>query len=79
MPRRTAERQADALEQPEQVELGLGLHFVEHFVGREIVDPDDQVVAQRAKVRGEPREHVVSHRSESASVGDLALIDIACL
>ena len=57
-------RQADALEQPEQVELGLGLHLVEHLVGREIVDPDDQVVAQRAKIRRKPGEHLMSHRFE---------------
>src|SRR3984957_1295125 len=36
-----AERQAYALEQTEQVELGLGLHLGEDFLAREVVDPDD--------------------------------------
>jgi len=48
-----AERQADALEQPEQVKLGLGAELVEHLVGREILDPDHQALAQRAELFGQ--------------------------
>jgi hypothetical protein len=40
---------ADAVEEPKQLELALGIHCVEDFVGREIVDADDQVTAQIAK------------------------------
>ena len=38
-------RQADALEQAEQVELALGIHLVHHLIGRKIVDADDHALA----------------------------------
>ena len=44
-----AERQADALEQAEQIELALGVHLLEHFVGRKIIDLNNQIDAQIAK------------------------------
>ena len=44
-----AERQADALEQAEQIELALGMHFIERLVGRKIVDLDNQIDARVAK------------------------------
>src|ERR1019366_9067477 len=50
------ERQADALEQAEQVELAFGPHLVQHLVGREILDPDDQVLAQGAEFRRQAAE-----------------------
>src|SRR5215471_7319237 len=44
-----AERQPDALKQAEQVELGLRAHLIEHLVGREIVDPNDDIGGEIAK------------------------------
>src|SRR5271169_5350460 len=44
-----AERQANALEQAEQIELALGPHLIEHLIAWEIVDLDDKVRAQIAK------------------------------
>jgi hypothetical protein len=38
-----------ALEQPEQVELALGLHVGEHFVLREILNPDDDIAGKVVK------------------------------
>src|ERR1700687_3619141 len=56
-----AERQADALEQAEQVELALGLHLVENLVGRKIVDADDHALAQIAKALRQALENFVRH------------------
>src|SRR5712691_4333652 len=61
-----AERQADAVEQAEQVELALRLHLLEHLVAGEIVDPDDEVLAQRAEPRGQPAERRDGERLELA-------------
>src|ERR1051326_1858477 len=51
MRRRTfgTERQADALEQAEDIELAAQTHFVEHLVGWEILDLDHEVGAERAE------------------------------
>src|ERR1700740_3269163 len=43
------ERQPNALKQAEQVELGLRAHLIEHIVGGEIVDPDDDLGGEIAK------------------------------
>ena len=56
-----AEREADAVEQAEQVEFALGLHLVEHLVGRKIVDADDQALAQAAKALRQALEDLVRH------------------
>src|SRR5258708_19769702 len=44
-----AERQADALEQAEQIEFALRIHLVEHLVGRKIVNADDHAPASVPK------------------------------
>src|SRR6185312_15214342 len=54
-------RQADALKQAEQVELALGLHLVQHLVGRKIVDADDHALAQGAKRLRQAFEHLMRH------------------
>ena len=54
-------RQAGALEQAEQVEFALGLHFVQHLLGRKIVDPDDDALAELAKPRWQARENLMRH------------------
>ena len=53
--------QAGALKQAEQVEFALGLHLVQHLVGREIVDADDHAFAQLAKTRRQALEYLVRH------------------
>jgi hypothetical protein len=40
------ERQACALEQSEQIIFAVGFHLVQHLVGREILDEDDEIFAQ---------------------------------
>ena len=40
-----AERQADALEQAEQVEFAVGVHLVENVLGWKIIDADDHALA----------------------------------
>jgi hypothetical protein len=42
-------RQAYTVEQPEQVELALGLHIGEHIVFREILHPDDDIAGKIVK------------------------------
>ena len=51
--------QADALEQAEQVELALAFHLVEGLLGGEVVDADDQALAEPAKLRRQPLKNVV--------------------
>ncbi len=48
------ERQADALEQAEQVEFALRPHVAKHLLGREVLDPDHQVFAKRAELGRQP-------------------------
>ena len=55
-------RQADALEQAEQIELALRAQVVEHLVGRKILDPDDQILAQRAKSLRQAAKGVMGER-----------------
>ena len=54
-------RQADALEQAEQIELALRAQFVEYLFGREIVDADDHALAQGAEGPGQSLENLVRH------------------
>src|ERR1700730_10254270 len=49
-----AKRQADPLEEAEQVELGLRAQFIQHVVLGEILDPNDETIAQRAKFLRQP-------------------------
>jgi hypothetical protein len=51
------ERQADALEQSHQRERVVDFHVVEHFVLREVLDPDDQPLAQAAETVRQAGEH----------------------
>ena len=62
-------RQADALEQAEQVKLGLRLHFRQHLVGREIVNPNDDALAQFAESYRQQRQHGVRHRFHLGEIG----------
>ncbi len=48
------ERQADALEQAEQVVGAAEPHVRQHLRGGEIVDPDHQVLAQAPEIRRQP-------------------------
>jgi hypothetical protein len=52
-----AERQADALEQAEQVEIALGAHVIEYLLARKIVDLNDEVFAEIAKSAGQMAEY----------------------
>ena len=70
-------RQADALEQAEQVEFALRLHLVEHLVGRKIVDADDHALAQRSKPFGRRSKTSCAMASISASEGLLLRFHIA--
>src|ERR1700722_18954483 len=54
-----AERQADPLEQAEQVEFAGRAHLVEYLIGRKIVDADDHAIAQLAKVLRQALENLV--------------------
>src|SRR6478609_5172404 len=49
------------MKQAEQVELALRLHLVEHLIGREIVDTDDQARAQLAEGRRQALENLMRH------------------
>ena len=62
-PRRAlrAERQADTLEQTHQVERIVDPHIVEHFIGREVVDMNNQPLAQRAEFFRQPRKGLLCH------------------
>src|ERR1700693_1591206 len=40
------ERQPDAVEQPQEIELAFQSHLLDDVVGREILDPDDEIAAQ---------------------------------
>jgi hypothetical protein len=44
-----SERQADPFEQAEYLEFAFGLHPMEDLVRGEILDPDDNVLAQRTE------------------------------
>ena len=46
---------AHALEQAEQIEFALGLHFAQHIVFREILDPEDDIAGKSVKSRWQPR------------------------
>src|SRR5215831_17220776 len=59
-----AKRQADALEQAEQIELGLRAQLVQHLLGREILHPDDEVLAQRAEFLRQPAKRRLGERFE---------------
>ncbi len=52
------ERQADALEQPHQIELALDAHGVEHLVGRIVLDADHHALALGAEMRRQPAERL---------------------
>src|SRR5581483_213902 len=56
----------DALEQTKQVEFALGLHAVEDFIGRKILDANDEVVAKVAKA---PRQPAIGLRCECLDIG----------
>src|ERR1700676_653132 len=62
-------RQSNALEQAEQLELALGLHFVEHLIGGEIVDANDDPLAQLAKTVRKAFEHSTPHASPPGGAG----------
>ena len=51
-----------ALEQPEQVELALGLHVGKHIVFREILHPDDDIAGKIVKGLGQARIGLCSQR-----------------
>src|SRR6185437_7898950 len=59
-------RQANALEQAEQVEFGLGIHAGHDVLGREISHLDDEVFALVAKMLGQAG---VSRRRQGLDVG----------
>src|SRR6516162_9060531 len=65
------EREADPLEQAEQVELALGPQIVEHLIGRKILDPNDQVLAQCAELA---RQVAIGHDRDG-----LDLLERGCL
>ena len=52
------ERQADALEQAQQVELALDAHVVEHLVGRVVLDVDHHALALVAEVLRQAAERL---------------------
>src|SRR5215831_4870008 len=52
------ERQANALKQAEQVEFGFGAHLIEHVVGGEIVDPNDDIGGEIAKALRQAPKHL---------------------
>ena len=54
-------RKARALKQAEQVEFAFRAHFVEHFFRGEVLDPDDDPLAQVEECLWQPREGVVRH------------------
>ena len=66
-----AERQADALEQAEQIEFALGAHLIEHLVAREVVDLDDEVGAQIAKSLRQMAKHLAGKAFELGERGRL--------
>src|ERR1700722_2020006 len=66
-----AEWQADALKQPEQVELGLGPHLVEYLLGRKVVDLNDQVRAQLAKLLRQLAKYLAGENFEFGERGRL--------
>lgn len=47
--------EAGSLEQPEEIELALGLQVVEHIVFGEILHPDDDVAGKVVEGRGQTR------------------------
>src|SRR6202165_1690499 len=60
------ERQPDAVEQPQEIELAFQSHLRDDVVGREILDPDDENAAKlpaplryAAGIRGRDRLHPV--------------------
>ena len=53
------ERQARALEQSQQIIFTVGFHLVQHLVGREILDADDEAFAQAPETPGQARKHLV--------------------
>src|ERR1700754_1631159 len=55
-------RQTDALKQAKQVELALRLQLVEDFVSREIVDADDDPLAELAESVRQALENFLRHR-----------------
>ena len=44
-----AMREANALEETEQVEFALRLHLVQYFVFRKVLDPDDEIAGEIMK------------------------------
>src|SRR5208282_578520 len=58
------ERQTDALEQTEQIELALRVHFIEHLIAREIIDLNDEVGAQVAKFARQMAKHLAGEDFE---------------
>ena len=51
-----AERQADPLEQTEQARICLDFHPLEHFIGREVLNTNDEILAERTELTRQPAE-----------------------
>ena len=67
------ERQLDALEQAGQLERVRNAHAIEHLVGGEILDPDDEVAAHRPELRRQPVELLGRERLEFGERGRLVV------
>src|SRR5690349_21057849 len=57
-------RQADAMKQAEQVELGLGAELFEHVIGGKILDANDDVGGKLAKSLRQARKHLAGQDFE---------------
>src|SRR5580698_11465174 len=51
-------RQAGAVKQAQQIEFAFRAHFIEYFVRREILYPEDDAFAQIAESFRQPRQDV---------------------
>ena len=60
-------READALEQSQEIELALGLHFVQHLVGRKVLDTNEEPAAEGAKAL---RKSVEGMSGEGLDLGE---------
>ena len=78
------ERQSDPLKQAEQVELAVGMHGFQDFLGGEIVDPDDEALAKPAEVLRQPgiglrRQRLeIGQRGRSHPPPSLWAVELAC-
>ena len=57
-------READALEEAEDVEGALEAHLAQRLVVREIIDPHDDAVAQTLEARRQPGERLFGETLE---------------